>query len=115
MADKPVFNVGDVVIETPTYVGMINSPQEYIIIATYRNEYGFWHAAETSGVDGRKIHVPLIDGTAAFSLVRKAAVEPPERPKRPHPHEALLKDMESLRSDWEKVLGPIVKWWIEQR
>lgn len=115
MTDESAFDIGDVVIEVPAYVGMIKTPQEYTIIATYRNEYGFWHVAETVDRFGNKTHVPLIDGTAAFSLARKAPTKPQNGPSKPHPYEAFAKDMERLRGDWEKVLGLIVKHWLRQR
>ena len=52
---------------------------------------------------------------AAFSPVRKAPTKPQNGPSKPHPYEAFAKDMERLRGDWEKVLGPIVKHWLRQR
>lgn len=108
---EPVFSVGDTVIEVPAYVGMLVNPKEFIIIATYKNEHGFWHVAETVDSFGNKIHVPLIDGTAAFSLVRKAAEKPQKRLGGVEDRAALERDLEKIREDWERVLAPLRAWW----
>lgn len=114
MADQPAFNIGDVIVAVPAYVGQTVSNQKYTIIATYSNENGFWHVAETVDPNGVKAQVPLNDGGPYLHRIQQATTKPTERPVAAPTKNPLQRDLDALRGDWEKVLGPVARWFLDE-
>lgn len=114
MTNQSVFNVGDVVVEVPAYVGQKVSGQKFTIIATYRNANGPWHVAETTDANGLTVQVPLNDGGPYLHRVQEAPTKPVGRPVRAPKDNPFLRDLEAMRGDWEKVLGPVARWFIDE-
>ena len=114
MTNESVFNVGDVVVEVPAYIGQKVSGQKFTIIATYRNANGFWHVAETIDDNGLIVQVPLNDGGPYLHRVQEATTKPQNGSRKAPTVNPLLRDLEAMRSDWDKVLGPVARWFLDE-
>lgn len=114
MTDKAVFNVGDVVVEVPAYVGQKVSGQKFTIIATYRNANGPWHVAETTDSNGLTVQVPLNDGGPYLHRIQEATKKPQNGPRKPVAGNPFLRDLEAMRGDWDHILGPVARWFVDE-